>query len=63
MVADLLLLLVSLLPLAIIGFLMVIALRRSDRHELLKSILIVAIFGVLFLLLRISLDRWGYFPP
>lgn len=63
MVADLLLLLVSLLPLVIIGFLMVLALRRSDRHELLKSILIVAIFGVLFLLLRISLDRWGYFPP
>ena len=63
MIADLLLLLVGLLPFAVVGFFFVRALRRSTGHQLLKTVLVLALFGVLFLLLQLSLDRWGRLFP
>jgi len=62
-IADLLLLLASLLPFAVIGFFFVRAVRRTTGRQLLKTVLALAIFGVLFLLLKISLDRWGHLFP
>ena len=63
MIADLLLLLVGLLPFAVVGFFLVRAARRTTRSQALKTVLFFAFFGVLFLLLKISLDRWGYLFP
>ncbi len=63
MISDLLLLLVGLLPFAVVGFFLVRAARRTTRHHLLKTVLFFVIFGVLFLLLKISLDRWGHLFP
>jgi hypothetical protein len=63
MVADLLLLLVGLLPFAVVGFFLVRAARRTTRQQLLNTVLFFAFFGLLFLLLKISLDRWGHLFP
>jgi hypothetical protein len=63
MVADLLLLLVGLLPFAVVGFFLVRAARRTTRQQLLNTVLFFAFFGLLFLLLKINLDRWGHLFP
>lgn len=63
MVADLLLLLVGLLPFAVVGFFLIRAARRTTRSQALKTFFFFAVFGVLFLLLKISLDRWGHLFP
>lgn len=63
MVADFLLLLVGLLPFAVVGFFLIRAARRTTRSQALKTFFFFAVFGVLFLLLKISLDRWGHLFP
>jgi hypothetical protein len=62
-IGDLLLLLVGLLPFAVVGFFLVRAARRTTRSQALTTFLFFAIFGVLLLLLKISLDRWGHLFP
>jgi NhaP-type Na+/H+ or K+/H+ antiporter len=59
MIADLLLLLVGLLPFAVIGFLFVRALRRTSRHDLLKAVLFLVVVVALYLLVKLMADRWG----